>query len=136
MSIRFRNRMKMKKYLALIIFIPSLALAQAISDQAKMEISYLMDYLKESGCQFNRNGSWYTASEAVDHLNKKYEYLQKKEIVTSTEDFISRAATESSISGKPYHVKCGASAEIESGPWLRAALAKYRANNSPQDRRP
>ena len=117
----------MNKYLTLIIFLPSLALAQPVSDQTKVEISYLMDYLKGSGCQFNRNGSWYTASEAVDHLNKKYEYLQKKELVSSTEDFINRAATESSMSGKPYHVKCGTSTEVESGTWLKAALDKYRA---------
>ena len=120
-------RGKMKKYLAIIMLLPSLVFAQPVSDQTKMEISYLLSYLKESGCQFNRNGSWYSAAEAVDHLHKKYEYLQQKGLVVTTEDFINRAATESSMSGQPYHVKCGTAAEEESGPWLRAVLVQHRA---------
>lgn len=120
-------RGKMKKYLAIIMLLPSLVFAQPVSDQTKTEVSYLLNYLKESGCQFNRNGSWYSAAQAVDHLNTKYEYLLNKGMVTTTEDFISRAATESSMSGRPYHVKCGTAAEEESGPWLRAVLAKHRA---------
>lgn len=119
----------MKKFLALLIFIPSIAAAQAISDQARAEVSYLLNYLRSSGCHFNRNGTWYTAPEAADHLNQKYAHLLKKGLVGSAEDFISRAATESSISGKAYHVKCAAAAEAESGPWLGAVLAEYRAKH-------
>ena len=45
---------------------------------AKAEIDHLLDYLAKSGCEFNRNGSWYGSKEARDHLNDKYQYLLKR----------------------------------------------------------
>ncbi|MBV1776352.1 DUF5329 domain-containing protein [Burkholderiaceae bacterium DAT-1] len=117
----------MKRLPILLCMLPLFTVAQDISPQTKSEIPYLLNYLKQSGCQFNRNGTWYAAAEAVDHLNQKYDYLLKKGMLATTEDFITKAASESSMSGKPYHVKCAGAAEVESGPWLRAVLGKYRA---------
>lgn len=105
----------------------SAAFAGEPTPEAKQEISYLLNYLKTSGCEFNRNGSWYGAEDAVNHLNKKYDYLLKKGMVSTTEDFIKQAATESSMSGKPYLVKCGTMASVPSGPWFQAELGKRRS---------
>lgn len=96
---------------------------------AKQEISQLIGHLAASGCRFNRNGSWYDASRAVSHLNRKYEYLLKRDLVPNAEAFIERAATESSASGKPYLVKCGVAPEMQSAAWFQKALEKLRAES-------
>ncbi len=93
---------------------------------AKQEIDYLFGYLEKSGCEFNRNGSWYEAGEASGHLRDKYEYLLGKGLVDSTEQFIARAATESSMSGKAYQVRCGQTPIMASADWFGQALAEYR----------
>jgi hypothetical protein len=105
---------------------PLFAFAGEPPPAARQEIDHLVTYLKNSGCQFNRNGSWYGAGDAVDHINQKYQYLVKRDLVASAEDFIARAASESSFSGKAYLVKCGSGAPQPSGPWLKAELDKYR----------
>ena len=117
----------MKRLILTLLLLPSLAFASEPSPAARQEIVHLIDYLKSSGCQFNRNGNWYSSSEAVDHLSQKYQYLLKKGLVSSAEDFISRAASESSMSGKPYQVKCGSGAPVQSGAWLKSELVKYRS---------
>lgn len=65
------------------------------SATAKREISHLISHLAKSECQFNRNGKWYDASRAVSHLDRKYEYLLKRDLVPTAEAFIERAASES-----------------------------------------
>jgi hypothetical protein len=54
-------------------------------------------------------------------------HLLKKSLVTTTESFIERAATESSMSGKPYSVKCADAPAVASATWLRAELSNFRA---------
>jgi hypothetical protein len=95
-------------------------------ETTRVEIAHLLKHLESSGCQFQRNGSWYAPARAASHLNQKYEYLLKKGLVTSTESFIQRAATESSMSGKPYAVKCGDGPAVASAAWLTAELSKFR----------
>lgn len=95
---------------------------------ARAEVDALLARLQTSGCQFNRNGSWYSGAEARDHLQRKLEYLEKKDMVKSTEQFIDLGATSSSYSGKPYMVKCGTAAPIESKAWLTSELKAIRAH--------
>ena len=83
--------------------------------------------LQSSGCSFNRNGSWYEASEARAHLARKLEYLEDRNLVQTTEQFIARAATGSSMSGKPYLVRCGSAPPVESRAWLTQQLKALRA---------
>lgn len=93
---------------------------------AKAEIEYLFSHLEKSGCEFNRNGSWYTASEAAAHLKKKYDYLVKKNMITNTESFIEKAASESSVSGKAYQVKCEGKPVVSSKEWFTEELSVFR----------
>ena len=118
-------QMKPTLFGILILLTMSSALAEAPAS-TKLEIDYLFSELKTSGCEFNRNGSWYTAAEAVTHLNKKYDYLKKKNSAASTEDFIDNAASKSSVSGQPYLVKCKDLATVESAVWFKQALTKFR----------
>ncbi|TCS33716.1 hypothetical protein EDC30_1156 [Paucimonas lemoignei] len=117
----------MKRLFPLLLLLPCLAHGGEPPAAARQEIAHLVAYLKESGCQFNRNGKWYSSAEAVDHINEKYQYLLKKDLVSSAEDFIDRAASQSSMSGKPYQVKCGGNVPAKSGPWLMQELGRYRA---------
>ncbi len=96
---------------------------------AKREITHLLDYLEHSGCEFSRNGTWYPTPEARTHLEKKYAYLADKDMIATAEDFIDRGATESSMSGKPYAVRCAGSEAIPSRQWLREELDRYRSSH-------
>ena len=103
------------------------ALAAELSASARQEIEHLFSHLEQSGCQFQRNGAWHSAPDAAAHLRQKYGYLRKKKLLGSTEDFIERAASQSSMSGKPYEVRCAQGAAVRSADWLGAELKLYRA---------
>lgn len=118
--------MKRRLLILLLGLSPTFALAAELTPPAKREIAHLLSYLQQSGCDFNRNGSWHATEEAVGHIQKKYEYLLKKNLVSSAEDFIDRAASESSMSGKPYLVRCGAHSPASSATWFKAELTRYR----------
>jgi len=105
--------------------------AADLSSQSKAEIDYLFSYLKDSGCQFNRNKKWHSADEAVSHLGKKYKYLLERNMLSSTEDFIDKAATSSSTSGVLYSVKCGNGEAVESSVWFKAELSRHRLSHAP-----
>ncbi len=93
---------------------------------ARAEIGGLMQALEDSGCRFQRNGSWHDAAEARSHLQRKYDYLLKRGLADSAEQFIERAASRSSISGKPYRVACPGRAEQDAAPWFRQQLLRLR----------
>ena len=97
----------------------------APSPTAKREIQGLMDALSASSCEFQRNGTWHGRDEARKHLQRKYDYLLKKNLVDTSELFIQRAASKSSVSGKPYRVKCGA-LELDSAVWFDMQLQRLR----------
>jgi hypothetical protein len=91
------------------------------------EVNYLLGYMAGSGCEFNRNGTWYDARKAHAHLRGKYKYLVDKNLADTTEHVIERVATESSMSGKPYQIRCAGTAAVSSQQWLREKLAELRA---------
>jgi hypothetical protein len=95
--------------------------------RAQAEIRHLLDYVATPGCQFNRNDSWHAGAEARSHLQKKYDYLVKRNLVTDAESFIKGAATESSMSGKDYQVRCGGGKAQASAVYLKEELARFRA---------
>ena len=92
-----------------------------------IEIDGLFSALLTSGCEFNRNGSWYSSQKASEHLHRKYDYLLKKGLVTTTESFIELAATKSSMSGKPYQVRCGNAQPVSSQSWFTNKLNVLRS---------
>ena len=93
---------------------------------AEVEINYLLGLIERSGCEFFRNGTWYNAQRAQAHLRAKYEALAASNQIRTTEDFIEKAASNSSISGQPYLISCGGSAAMPTSHWFGAALAQYR----------
>jgi hypothetical protein len=96
---------------------------------AQAEIDYLLSAVANSNCEFNRNGSWYDPKSAADHLTTKYKYLAARDQVQSAEEFIEKAASRSSLSGRDYAVRCGGGAAVASSRWLLILLARYRESH-------
>ncbi len=93
---------------------------------AAREIDELIAALGDSGCEFQRNFSWYPATKAEAHLRRKYEWLRQRDLVDSAEQFIERAGSQSSLSGRAYKVRCTGQPTVTSAAWLRARLARVR----------
>jgi hypothetical protein len=123
--------MKVRSAIPLLMLVMSSGMAAELPAASRTEIDALLDRLGSSGCQFNRNGSWYGSAEAKTHLTKKLNYLIDKKKVDGTEQFIALAATSSSTSGKEYQVKCGAAQPVPSGAWLKTELQAIRAKQAP-----
>jgi hypothetical protein len=94
---------------------------------AQTEINYLLWFIDRSDCEFYRNGGWYDSKQAQTHLRRKYELLAARDQINTTEDFIEKVATKSSLSGRAYQVRCRSSDAVPSNQWLRDVLARYRA---------
>lgn len=118
--------------LALLLSLNPVAVAATPGAEARAEIAHLLAYLEGSRCAFYRNGDWHAAAEARSHLERKRDYLEKRSMVGTAEQFIERAATSSSFTGEAYKVRCGAGPAVPSGTWLRAELKRYRVVRAEQ----
>ena len=103
--------------------------AGELSSTAQKEITQLLDRIEASNCSFNRNGSWYPAGEARKHLQMKLDYMVKRNMLGSAEEFISKAATASSVSGEVYQIRCGTQPPIASAVWLTTELKRIRSSS-------
>ncbi len=121
---------RLRAVLALALIAPGVALAApgdtARREIARREIAGLIGALDGSSCRFQRNGSWHDAAEARAHLQRKYDYLLKKDKVDTAEQFIERAASQSSMSGKPYRIACPGQPEQTAAVWFGARLKALR----------
>ena len=113
-----------------LILMLGLLLAPAVRAETptnvQLEVSFLLGYIEGSGCQFYRNGTWHNSKDAQVHLRDKYKWLMARNLINTTEDFIEKAATQSSFSSQPYAVTCNGGASMTSNKWLRAELARLR----------
>ena len=108
------------------LLLPLGAAAALLPPAARAEVDGLLARLQSSACEFNRNGSWHSAAEAKTHLLRKLGYLEDKNLVKTTEQFIELGASKSSASGKPYLVRCPNAAAVPSGDWLLQQLKALR----------
>ena len=122
-----RNRLAVATALAIGFGIASAAAAPPPAG-ARREIDHLLQYIGNSKCSFDRNGTWYDAKAALAHVRMKYDFLLMQDRISTTEDFIEMAATKSSMPfGEPYAVKCDGRSPLPSSAWLSAELARFRA---------
>jgi Family of unknown function (DUF5329) len=113
--------------LALLIGMAAMPAAGAATPHiASTEIDALLQAVEDSDCEFYRNGSWYDGKAAQSHLRHKYELLAGANRIKTAEDFIDKAASKSSLSGRAYAVQCSGSEAASSSDWLRRVLACYR----------
>ncbi len=117
-----------RSFAGLTLLIASAAVAGELAPATKTEIDGLLKTLGASPCEFYRNGSWYKAPDAQAHLNRKYEYLVKKDRIETAEEFIELAGTRSSFSGEAYLVRCPGKEPEPSASWLGKRLSELRKN--------
>ncbi|WP_066016337.1 DUF5329 domain-containing protein [Endozoicomonas atrinae] len=106
------------------LLVSSNGINTAYADSFSSEIDHLITYVTASNCSFIRNGSAHPASEAVEHMKKKYRYFRRK--INSAEQFIELSASKSTLSGEPYWIKCPGTKEQHSREWLLEELQRYR----------
>ena len=94
------------------------------ADNVEQDVEYFLSEISASNCEFIRNGSRYSAEEAVAHMRMKYEYA--KDEVDTVEDFINKVGSHSSFSGRAYMIDCPDEEVIETGQWLSNLWAARR----------
>ena len=117
----------MRSLLLLLALVTAAPAGAAPPPAAAREIENLIAALGASGCEFQRNGSWYPAKKAEQHLRRKYDYLRERDKVATAEQFIALAGTRSSMSGRAYSVRCPGKPVVESAAWLQGRLRALRA---------
>jgi Family of unknown function (DUF5329) len=100
--------------------------ARGPDQQTQDEIQYLLQKVEHSGCEFYRNGNWHPGPEARAHLARKYQAVEARGLIRTTDDFVRKVGAESSLSGTPYRVRCGKAEPVSSEAWFRQELARYR----------
>ncbi len=98
-----------------------------VPPEQRPEVEHLLDFVEHSGCTIHRNGDDHPATEAREHILKKYDYFRDR--IRSTEDFIEYSASRSTLSGRDYTVTCPGKATIPTRTWLRKELQRYRQAN-------
>ena len=113
----------MRPLLPTVLLCAALMSSTYAQNDAEVEITALIEAVRESGCEFNRNGSLHSA-EAAEHLELKYS--RGKRYADSAEAFIERLASKSSWSGKPYQMICDSETQ-PAGEWLTMRLEALRS---------
>jgi hypothetical protein len=96
----------------------------AFADDENPEIEYLLSSIGSSECVFVRNGGRHSAEKAEEHLRMKYK--RGRRYATSTEAFIERLASKSSITRKLYMMDCPGAEPEPTGEWLMQRLEEFR----------
>lgn len=109
----------------LLILLPVSALGESSGLDSEQEINHLLQFIEHSDCTFIRNNESYSGVRAREHIKKKFNYLKKRKKEVSAEQFIKYAASQSSVSKKPYMVNCG-TRTLTSESWLIGELEQYR----------
>ena len=112
--------------LAASLAVPATAPA-APDAKASREIDHLLAFVAASDCKFVRSGSEYDGKAAREHLKRKLDAVRSK--LSTADQFVDRIASESSMTGEAYKVRCG-SRELTSKAWLHGELTTYRKSQN------
>lgn len=116
-------------FLSIAVGSPGMAADARSTDTAQIEaLISSIEGLKDAS--FVRNGSTYDAKTAAKFLRGKWD-SHKSEIVTAA-DFIEKAASVSSTTGKPYIIRFNDGHEIKCGDFLKEKLEKLKADSAKQ----
>lgn len=111
-----------------LILLTLLMLPGMVAADTQQEIDHLLDFVANTACQYDRNGTLHNGMEARNHINMKYEYYKKK--VKTAEDFIKYSATKSKLSGRKYKIHCPDAKVINANDWLLDELQAFRDSES------
>jgi len=121
------SRLEMKLAMAASVLALALAYNVAAADvpaEQEPEVDHLLNYVRTSPCQFQRNGEIHDGIAAESHIRNKYDFFRSK--IETTEQFIEWSATKSTISGRYYRVKCTEAEWMETRDWLLKELENFR----------
>lgn len=102
---------------------PATVSAAELPAPEKAKIEALINHIGNlKDASFVRNGRNYDASTAAKFLRGKWN--KESDQIASVTDFIDKAATKSSTSGKPYLIRFLDGREVECASYLREQLKK------------
>jgi hypothetical protein len=113
------------------MFTSTYSLAENKNIEEQKKIDFLLDEIGQSQVTFMRNGSEHTPTEAKGHLKSKLSNAKKMfwffgpERDISAKEFIEKIASQSSTSGKDYHIKLPNGKIIPTRNWLKDLLKNY-----------
>jgi hypothetical protein len=116
--------------LALLLLAPPPAPARADEKPAteKQKIEALIKHVEGlKDAKFIRNGSEYDAKSAARFLRGKWESNESK--IKTAKDFIEKAASVSSTTGKAYEIRLKDGKKMKSGEYLLAELKKLEKSS-------
>ena len=93
----------------------------AVTEKEKIE-ALIQRVVELKDAKFVRNGTAYDAATAAKFLRGKWD--ANASAIKTAQDFIDKAATASSTSGKPYLIRFNDRREVKSADFLRAELQK------------
>ncbi len=103
--------------------------AQPMDDKAKIE-ALLSHVGSLTGAVFIRNGTEYDAATAVKFLRRKWQANQAE--IKTAPDFIKKAASFSSTTGKPYLIRLSDGVATPCAAYLTKQLGLLEASSSPR----
>ena len=109
----------MNRILLSLTLLATSSFSSSAQTEAETEIKWLIQAVRDSDCQFDRNGTLHSAESAASHLELKYS--RGKRYADSAEAFIERLARQSSWTGEPYRMICGGNA-MPAANWLTTKL--------------
>ena len=120
----------LKKILLLCL---TLLVFKTAQGQAKLtekeKIEALIEFVQTSkNITFIRNGDEYSPEDAASHMQKKWDWLEDD--IKTARDFIEKAASKSSVSGKKYQVRLADGKVIFSSEFLLAKLKKIETKQN------
>ena len=108
----------------LVLLLCLLPFGVRANDEVPVEIDFLLKSIGSSDCTFIRNGERHNSRAAEKHLRMKYR--RGKRYAPSSEKFVERLASKSSLSKKLYYIECEGEEKTPSGDWLMQRLGEYR----------
>ena len=109
----------MNRILLSLTLLATSSFSSSAETEAETEIRWLIQAVRDSHCQFDRNGTLHSAESAANHLELKYS--RGKRYADSAEAFIERLASQSSWTGEPYRMICEGNA-MPAANWLTTKL--------------
>ena len=109
----------MTRILLSLTLLATSSFSSSAETEAETEIRWLIQAVRDSHCQFDRNGTLHSAESAANHLELKYS--RGKRYADSAEAFIERLASQSSWTGEPYRMICEGNA-MPAANWLTTKL--------------
>ncbi len=111
----------------LVMFTSAIAVGQNEKLSESQKIEQLIGSIENlAHARFQRNGSYYTAKAAADHLRMKWKKAGGR--IRTARDFIDKIASASSMTGKPYTIRWDDGNEIATSQYLYGQLEKLSNN--------